>query len=211
MAMVALGLIDQVNCSISRGSTGHSSDLEPGCNFLCFRAERERKNGGVKGKKTVPAVCIYLVMTIRCEMTRIIWRVVRRVEKASCKTSFVLVRSDINMPELAVNCLQHLVHTSFPTCFFSHLNYLKEILFHHEGSQALENFPQKGGPRTLGQEASEVPSNLKCPVILLLVRTPVIVQMSYTFYSLLKKPKSYLIVLLGSQDKQGRICRGRLR
>lgn len=37
------------------------------------------------------------------------------------------------MPELAVNCLEHLVGTSFPTCYFSHL---MEILFHHEDSQA---------------------------------------------------------------------------
>lgn len=45
------------------------------------------------------------------------------------------------MPELAVNCLEHLVGTSFTTCYFSHL---MEILFHHEGSQAWENFSWGG-------------------------------------------------------------------
>lgn len=37
-----------------------------------------RKRAGLKGANTVPIVCIYLVMTIRWDMTRKILRVLRK-------------------------------------------------------------------------------------------------------------------------------------
>lgn len=64
-------------------STAHSSDLELGCNLLCIKTGQieNGKRAGLKEAKhsaSCPVVCIYLVMTIRWEMTRIIWRVLRK-------------------------------------------------------------------------------------------------------------------------------------
>lgn len=33
------------------------------------------------------------------------------------------MKSDINMSKLSIDCLQHFVGTSFPACFFSHLDF----------------------------------------------------------------------------------------